>query len=127
MLSSVSGDGNTKAIGCRWVLNIKHLADGSIDRYKSRLVAQGFSQRPGFDYVETFAPTVRMATIRVILALAALEDLELYSIDISQAFLNGDLDVDIYMQQPEGFEEGGPEYVCRLRKSLYGLKQAPRC
>ncbi|KAJ3489721.1 hypothetical protein NLI96_g1948 [Meripilus lineatus] len=83
-----------KAIGCRWVLNIKHLADGTIDRYKARLVAQGFSQRPGFDHVETFAPTVRMATIRVILALAALEDLELYSIDISQAFLNGDLDVD---------------------------------
>ncbi|KAJ3474117.1 hypothetical protein NLI96_g12642 [Meripilus lineatus] len=115
-----------KAIGCRWVLNIKHLADGTIDRYKARLVAQGFSQRPGFDYVETFAPTVRMATIRVILALAALEDLELYSIDISQAFLNGDLDVDIYMQQPEGFERGNPGDVVRLVKGLYGLKQAGR-
>ncbi|KAJ3474787.1 hypothetical protein NLI96_g12256 [Meripilus lineatus] len=75
---------------------------------------------------ETFAPTVRMATIRVILALAALEDLELYSIDISQAFLNGELDVDIYMQQPEGFERGNPGDVVRLVKGLYGLKQAGR-
>ena len=76
--------------------------------------------------METFAPTVRMATIRVILALAALEDLELYSIDISQAFLNGDLDVDIYMQQPEDFERGNPGDVVRLVKGLYGLKQAGR-
>lgn len=66
-------------------------------------MAKGFSQRPGFDYVETFAPTVCMATIRTIQALAAFEDLELFSIDISQAFINGNLDVEIYMEQPEGF------------------------
>lgn len=76
-----------KAIGCRWVFVVKHHADGSIDRYKARLVAKGFNQRPDFDYVETFAPTVRMATIRTILALAALEDMELHSIDISQPSL----------------------------------------
>ncbi|THH21687.1 hypothetical protein EUX98_g8303 [Antrodiella citrinella] len=114
------------AIGCKWVFLTKYLADGSVDRYKARLVAKGFSQRPGFDYVETFAPTVRMATLRIILALAALENLEIVSTDISQAFINGDLDVEIYMQQPEGFKHGNPGDVLRIRKGLYGLKQAGR-
>jgi hypothetical protein len=88
------------------------------------MVAKGYSQRPGFDFKETFAPTVRYSTIRIILAIAALEDLELRSVDISHAYLNGTLDEEVYMQQPEGFEVGGPEYVCKLDKSIYGLKQA---
>ena len=115
-----------RAIGCKWVFIIKRHADGSVERYKARLVAKGFSQRPGFDYVETFAPTVRMATIRTVLALAALEDLELHSLDISQAFINGDLDTEIYMEMPEGWEGGQKGKVLRLRKALYGLKQAGR-
>jgi hypothetical protein len=90
------------------------------------LVAKGYSQCPGFDFKETFAPTVCYSTIRIVLALAALEDLELRSIDISHAYLNGTLEEEIYMQQPEGFEVGGPDHVCKLRKSLYGLKQAGR-
>ncbi|THG93376.1 hypothetical protein EW145_g8394, partial [Phellinidium pouzarii] len=94
-----------KTIGCRWVFKLKRKADGSVDRYKARLVAKGFSQRPGLEFSQVFAPTAKWAALRAILALAALEDLELYSIDISTAFLNGDLDHDVYMDQPEGFEE----------------------
>ena len=115
-----------KAIGSR-CFRVKRNADGSIERYKGRLVAKGFSQRPGFDYNETFAPTPKWASIRAILALAALEDLELESVDISSAYLNGELKEEVYMKQPEGFEEKSPEWVWRLRKSLYGLKQAGRC
>jgi hypothetical protein len=82
--------------------------DGSFERYKGRLVAQGFSQRPGFEYLEVFAPTVRLPTLRIILALAALHDLHLWSVDISNAYLNGDMDCDVYMEQPEGFAQGNP-------------------
>jgi hypothetical protein len=88
------------------------------------VVAKGYNQRPGFDYTEIFAPTMRHATIHLVLALAAIEDLHLRSIDISHAFINSDIDTEIYMTQPEGFQQGGPEMVCRLDKSLYGLKQA---
>src|SRR6202012_1370137 len=115
-----------KAIGCRWVFVIKHKSDGSVDRYKARLVAQGYSQRPGLDYGETYASTVKWATLRAILAIAAFEDLEVESVDISSAFLNGEIDAEIYMQQPEGFTQGDKTDVLRLLKSIYGLKQASR-
>ena len=114
------------AIGSRWFLKVKRNADGSLDCYKGRVVAKGYSQCPGFNFKETFAPTVCYSTIHTILAIAALEDLELRSVDISCAYLNGTLEEEIYIQQPEGFEVGGPDYVCRLKKSLYGLKQAGR-
>ena len=115
-----------KAIGSRWVFKIKRNADGSIERYKARVVAKGFSQRPGLDYIEVFAPTFRMASIRTIIALAAKHDYILHSIDISSAFLNGNLEEEIYMEQPPGFIQFGPEFVCKLKKSLYGLKQSAR-
>ena len=115
-----------KAIGSRWVFKVKRNADGSIERYKARLVAQGFSQRPGSDYHETFAPTPRWAALRTVLVLAAFEDLHLESVDISSAFLNGRLKELVYMRQPEGFEERGAGWVWRLKRSLYGLKQAGR-
>jgi hypothetical protein len=115
-----------KAIGSGWVFKVKHNQDGSIERFKARLVAKGYSQRPGLDYNESFAPTFRPATLRIIMALAAVEDLELRSVDITSAFTNGDLDEEIYMKQPEGFHIGNPNQVCRLRKSLYGLKQSAR-
>jgi hypothetical protein len=115
-----------RAIGSRWVFKVKRNADGSIERYKARLVAQGCGQRPGFEYHETFAPTPKWASLRSILALAAIEDLILYSVDISNAFLHGKLEEEIYMKQPEGFVEKNPQWVLRLLKSLYGLKQAGR-
>lgn len=115
-----------RAIGSRWVFKVKRNADGSIERYKGRVVAQGFSQRPGFDYTETFAPTPQWAALRAILAVVALEDLECESVDISSAFLNGVLQETVFMRQPEGFEEKGPSWVWRLIKSLYGLKQSGR-
>jgi hypothetical protein len=116
-----------KAIGSRWVFKVKRNADGSVERYKARVVAQGFSQRPGVDFDETFAPTTKWAALRVIFALAALEDWELESVDISNAYLNGELkDVEVYMRQPEGFAEKDDTWVARLLKGLYGLKQGGR-
>ena len=116
-----------KAIGSRWTFKLKRNADGSIERYKGRVVAQGYSQRPGFDFTETFAPTPKWAALRAVLALAALEDFHLESVDISSAFLNGTLEEDIYMRQPPGFVEKGNDWVWHLQKSIYGLKQAGRC
>jgi hypothetical protein len=118
---------NSKAIGSRWVFRVKKKADGSIERYKARLVAKGYAQRPGFDFTETFAPTPKWAALRAILAFAAFENLHLESVDISSAFLNGVLEEEVYMQQPEGFVEKGTNWHWKLKKSLYGLKQAPRC
>jgi len=115
-----------KAIGSGWVFQVKHNADGSIEHPKARIITKGYSQCPGLDYTESFAPTFRPATLRIIMAMPAVEDLELCSVDITSAFMNGDLDEEIYMKQPEGFHIGGPNKFCRLRKSLYGLKQSAR-
>jgi hypothetical protein len=118
-----------RAIGSRWVFKIKRDATGAIERYKGRVVAKGFAQRPGVDYTETFAPTARFASLRTVIALAALEDWELESIDISTAFLNGEIDAEVYMKQPEGFEavgHEGHEWVLKLLKGIYGIKQGPR-
>ena len=115
-----------KPIGTRWVFVIKHKSDGSVDRYKGRLVAKGFSQRPGFDFTETFAPTARWAALRAILVLGAFEDMEIESVDISSAFLHADADTDIYLDHPEGFPQGPKDSVLKLLKNIYGLKQGNR-
>jgi hypothetical protein len=116
-----------KAIGSQWVFKVKRNADGSVECYKAHVVAQGFSQRPGVNFNETFAPTTKWAALRVIFALAALEDWELESVDISNAYLNGELkDVEVYMRQPEGFAEKDDTWVAHLLKGLYGLKQGGR-
>jgi hypothetical protein len=116
-----------KALKNKWVYKVKTQEHTSRPRYKARLVVKGYSQRKGIDFEEIFSPVVKMGSIRVILGLAASLDLEVEQMDVKTAFLHGDLDKEIYMEQPEGFQVKGKEdYVCRLQKSLYGLKQAPR-
>jgi Reverse transcriptase (RNA-dependent DNA polymerase) len=116
-----------KAVKCKWVYCIKFSANGKPNRFKARLVAKGFTQILGLNYDETFSLVARLDSIRILLALATLEDWEIHQINIKMAFLNGDLDKEIYMQQLEGFIAAGQSgKVCRLRKALYGLKQALR-
>ena len=116
-----------KVVGSKWVFKVKTDEVGRVDRYKARLVAQGFSQTRGMDYDETFCPVVRMESLRTVISLAASNGLELHQLDVTTAFFNGKLDEEVYMKQPEGFvEEGHEDLVCLLKRSLYGLKQSPR-
>ena len=116
-----------KAVGCKWVYKLKRDAAGNIKTWKARLVARGFSQVEGLDFTETFAPVAKFTSIRILLSLAAAHDWECHHMDVKTAFLNGELEEEIYMEQPKGFIKPGEEHlVCKLKKSLYGLKQSPR-
>ena len=117
-----------RVIGSKWVLRKKQTLTGTEEvNMKARLVAKGFAQREGVDYNEIFSPVVKHTSIRMLLSVVTDDDLELEQLDVKTAFLHGDLSEEIYMQQPEGFEEPGKEkLVCKLKKSLYGLKQSPR-
>lgn len=117
----------------KWVFTVKRRADGSIERYKGRLVAKGFSQRPGLDYVDTYAPVTTLKTVRCVVAVAAHRGYGMHHVDIKNAYLHADLEEEVFMRLPEGLEVPPPppgarekdgEYACQLKKSLYGLKQA---
>ena len=111
---------NRQIVKCKWVFTVK--ADG---RYKARLVAKGFTQVEGTDFQKTFSPVARYEAIRFLLAHAALKNWEIEAMDIKTAFLYGELDEEIYMEQPEGFVKSGQENkVCHLKKAIYGFKQA---
>ena len=116
-----------KPIGLKWVYKIKRYSHGDIVRYKARLVAKGYVQNFGIDYEEVFAPMARMETIRVLLALAAQEGWQVHHMDVKSAFLNGELEEEVYVKQPYGYIKKGREHLMMiLKKALYGLKQAPR-
>ncbi|GJV54631.1 putative RNA-directed DNA polymerase [Tanacetum coccineum] len=135
MFSSISDPENyeeasqeeSTPIGVKWVFKTKLNQDGSIDKHKARLVVKGYAQRQGIDYSEVFAPVARWDTIRTILAFAAQQGMKVHQLDVRSAFLYGELEETVFVEQPQGFEiQGMEEKVYRLRKALYGLKQAPR-
>ena len=117
----------SKPIECKWIFKKKTDADGNVTVYKARLVAKGFRQIQGIDYEETFSPVAMLKSVRILLAIAAYYDYEIWQMDVKTAFLNGMLSEDVYMMQPEGFVN--PQYagkVCKLQIFIYGLKQASR-
>jgi hypothetical protein len=116
-----------RAIGLKWVYKVKRDENGNVAKYKARLVAKGYVQRPGIDFEEVFAPVARLESVRLLLAIAAHYGWGVHHMDVKSAFLNGDLQEEVYVQQPPGFADGTHQHkVLRLHKALYGLRQAPR-
>ena len=114
-----------KPLGVKWIHKTKLKGDGSFDKHKARLVVQGYAQREGIDYEETFSPTASTTMVRAFLVMTCIHDLELHQLDVSTAFLYGKIDKELYVKQPLGHEDG-TNRVYKLLKSVYGLKQAPR-
>nr|GEW17341.1 hypothetical protein [Tanacetum cinerariifolium] len=118
---------NGKTVGSKWLFKKKTNMDGNIHTYKARFVAKGYTQTLGIDYEETFSPVADIRAIRILIAIAAYYDYEIWQMDVKTAFLNGYLNEEVYMEQPKGFVN--PKYlnrVCKLKRSIYGLKQASR-
>ena len=118
---------DANVVSCKWVYSLKYNPDGSVARYKARLVARGFSQAYGLDYHETFSPVARLSSIRVLFSIALYQSWSLHQLDVSNAFLYGDLEEKVFMEQPPGYvAQGESSEVCLLKKAIYGLKQSPR-
>ncbi|CAL9003639.1 unnamed protein product [Prunus brigantina] len=116
-----------KVIGVKWIFKIKLNENGEVDKYKARLVAKGYCQQYGVDYSEVFAPVARMDTIRVVISITAQRSWKIYQLDVKAAFLHGEINEEVFVEQPLGYVQKGSEgKVYRLKKALYGLKQAPR-
>jgi hypothetical protein len=116
-----------KVIRCKWVYKVKHNANGSVSRYKARLVAKGYAQTYGIDYEKTYSPIAKMITIRTIIIMATIKGWSLHQMDVKNVFFHGDLQEEVYMEQPPGYvDQTHPNLVCRLKKALYDLKQARR-
>jgi hypothetical protein len=112
-----------KAIGCKWVYKVKHNVDGSVSRYKARLFVKGYAQTYGIDYEETYSPVVKMTNVRAIITMASTKGWSLHQMDVKNAFLHGDLQEEVYMEQPPGYvDQTHLNLVYRLKKALYGLK-----
>jgi hypothetical protein len=118
---------NKNVIDTKWVFGNKLNEDGKVTSNKPRLVCKGYAQIEGIDFEETFAPFARMEAICLLLAYACSKNVTVYHMDIKSTFLNGELEEEVYIEQPEGFQlSENTYYVCKLKKVLYGLKQAPR-
>ncbi|GKF35180.1 zinc finger, CCHC-type containing protein, partial [Tanacetum coccineum] len=116
-----------RPLGCKWIFKRKLKVDGTIKKFKARLVIQGFKQKSGIDYFDTYALVARISTIRLLIAMASIHNLIIHQMGVKTTFLNGELEEEVYMNQPLGFILPGNENkVCKLIKSLYGLKQAPK-
>lgn len=125
--SLVPSPAHGNIIGCHWIFKLKRHSDGSIARYKARLVARGNQQTEGLDFTETFCPVIKQPTLKLVLALAVHFGWQLKQLDVTNAFLHGVITEDVYMKQPPGYiDPQRPQYVCKLHKALYGLRQAPR-
>jgi hypothetical protein len=112
-----------KVIGCKWVYKVKHNANGSMSEYKAKLVAKGYAQIYGINYEKTYSPVAKMTTIRAIIAMATTKGWSLHQMDVNNVFLHGDLQEEMYMEQPLGYvDQTHPNLVCRLKKFLYNLK-----
>jgi hypothetical protein len=114
-------------VSSKWIYKIKHATDGSVEKFKERFVARGFTQKEGINYEETFAPVARYTSIRTIIALTSVLGWKLHQMDVKTTFLNGKIEHEVFVEQPNGFVlHNKGTHVCKLRKALYGLKQAPR-
>lgn len=118
---------NKQKIEVKWVFKIKYKPNGETTKFKVRLVAKGFLQKPGVDFTDVFAPVARLETVRLVVGITCPKNWEIYQLDVKSAFLNGPLKEEVFVRQPPGFEKKGEEHkLYRLNKALYGLRQAPR-